>query len=145
MTFAYVVDSGVLAAAALRRDARHKSASRILSLIGTGRLGKCVFTDGVLAETLTLVRFSARGGVEASNAMYELLISSKNLELVRLSDGELKAAGELFKKYPGLSFVDAATAALMQGRGIKDLLSFDCGFDSIPGLARHEETDIRTR
>lgn len=143
MSFAYVVDSGVLAAAALKRDARHKGASRLLSLIGTGRLGKCFFTDGALAETLTLVRFSARGGVEVSNAMYELLTSSKNLELVRPSDGELRVAGEVFKKYPELSFVDATTVALMQGRGIRDLLSFDCGFDGIPGVTRHETAGPR--
>ena len=110
----FVVDSVVLAAAALKRDTHHKNASKIVAQISAGKLGKCIFTDYVMAETLTLIRFSERGGIEASNKAYELLLSSKNLELIRLSDGELRIAGEIFKKYPKLSFADSATVALMQ-------------------------------
>lgn len=135
----YAVDTVILAAAALRRDVRHKDASAIISAIVKGKAGKCLFTDYILAETLTLIRFHTRGGVDASNKMYELLLSSKNLEMARLSDGEIKVAGEIFKKYPRLSFVDSTTVALMFERGIKDLLSFDEGFDAIPGIVRHEE------
>jgi len=135
----FVIDSVVLAAAALRRDTRHRDAIKILSAIGAGRLGKCLFTDYVLAETLTLIRFSGRGGVEASNKAYELLLASRNLELVRLNDIELKTAGEIFKKYPRLSFTDSTTVALMYARGIKALISFDTGFDGVPGIERREE------
>jgi len=59
-----VLDSVVLAAAALKRDARHKEASKILSAIGLGKVGKCLITDFIIAEALTLVRFSRRGGAE---------------------------------------------------------------------------------
>jgi len=133
-----VIDSVVLAAAALRRDARHREASKIIAQISAGKLGKCVFTDYILLETLTLIRFSERGGVDASNKAYEVLTSSERLELIRLSDHELKVAGEIFKKYPKLSFADSATVALMQGRGTKELISFDQGFDGVPGIARRE-------
>jgi predicted nucleic acid-binding protein len=137
MTF--VLDSVVLAAAALKRDARHKEASKILSAIGSGKCGKCLITDFVIAEALTLVRFSRRGGAELSNEMYECLLSSPHLQLVRLTDAELKAAGEIFKKYPRLSFVDSTTVALMLVRGIKNLISFDSDFDGVPGIERHEK------
>jgi len=43
-----VIDSVVLAAAALRRDARHREASKIIAQISAGKLGKCVFTDYIL-------------------------------------------------------------------------------------------------
>jgi predicted nucleic acid-binding protein len=71
--------------------------------------------------------------------MYECLLSSPHLQLVRLTDTELKAAGEIFKKYPRLSFVDSTTVALMLVRGIKDLISFDSDFDGVPGIERHEK------
>lgn len=135
----FVVDSVVLAAAALKRDTHHKKASRILTKIGRGELGKCIFTDFIIAETLTLIRFSGRGGVEASSRAYEILLSSKNLGLTRLSDEELRMAGQIFKKYPAPSFVDATTVGLMQNREIKNLISFDTGFDAVPGVVRHEE------
>ncbi|MBI2185136.1 MAG: type II toxin-antitoxin system VapC family toxin [Thaumarchaeota archaeon] len=133
-----MVDTVILAAAALRRDARHEDASHIISAIASGKAGKCFFTDYTLGETLTLIRFHTRGGLEASNRMYELLLFSKNLQMVRLSDGELKIAGEIFRKYPRLSFVDSATVALMLERRIKDMLSFDNGFDTVPTIKRHE-------
>ncbi|MEW6222513.1 MAG: PIN domain-containing protein [Candidatus Hadarchaeota archaeon] len=135
----FAIDSVVLAAAALKRDARHRDASKILATMGVGKLGRCVFTDYVMAETLTLIRFSGRGGVEASNKVYEAMLSSPHLELVRVNDIELKIAGEIFKKYPNLSFVDSTTVALMQSRGIKDLISFDRGFDWVPSIVRREE------
>ena len=138
----YVIDTVVLAAATLKRDARHGDASKIIRRIESGKLGKCFLTDYILLETLTLVRFHERGGVEISNKLYDLLLSSKNLELTRLSEGELKVAGEIFKKYPRLSFVDASTVALMQERGIECLFSFDTGFDGVPGVRREEGTPV---
>ncbi|MCS4542398.1 MAG: PIN domain-containing protein [Euryarchaeota archaeon] len=108
----FAIDSVVLVAAALKRDARHRDASKILTAVGTGKIGRCIFTDYVMAETLTLIRFSGRGGVEASNKAYEFLLSSQNLELTRVSDVELKIAGEIFKKYPNLSFVDSTTSGV---------------------------------
>jgi predicted nucleic acid-binding protein len=135
----FIIDSVVLAAAALKRDSRHRDAAKILSAVAAGKLDRCVFTDYVMGETLTLIRFSGRGGAEASNKAYEFLLSSPRLELARLSDVELKVAGEIFKKYPGLSFVDSTTVALMHRRGIRNLISFDRGFDAVPGIERHEE------
>ena len=137
----YFIDSVVLAAAALKRDAMHKKASEILRrLIASG--SKACFSDFILAETLTLIRFSGRGGAEASNRAHEILTSTKTLELTRLTDRELELAAELFKKYPQLSFVDATTVALMYSRKIKRILSFDQDFDSVPGIERIEEIGL---
>jgi predicted nucleic acid-binding protein len=38
--------------------------------------------------------------------------------------------------YRGLSARDAIHAAVMKARGISRILSFDAGYDSLPGLVR---------
>ena len=49
---------------------------------------------------------------------------------------EIHAARNLVLSFPGLSARDALHAAVMQSAGINRILSYDTGFDDIPGIER---------
>jgi predicted nucleic acid-binding protein len=45
---------------------------------------------------------------------------------------------ELYVTYPGLSFADCFYIVVMENTGLTHLISFDQGFDRIPGIMRAE-------
>jgi predicted nucleic acid-binding protein len=45
---------------------------------------------------------------------------------------------ELWVEYPGLSFADCYHPALMERRRLPAIISFDRGFDRLPGIHRVE-------
>ena len=45
---------------------------------------------------------------------------------------------DLYTRYPGLSYADSLHAALMRDQGITEIVSFDRGFDRLPGITRIE-------
>ena len=51
---------------------------------------------------------------------------------------ELHEARDIVLSVPGVSARDALHAAMMQSAGITQILSYDHGFDSIPGIQRLE-------
>lgn len=55
------------------------------------------------------------------------------IELLQVDDETFARAWALFKRYStkGLSFTDCTTIALMRGKGIESLISFDRSFDGI--------------
>ena len=59
--------------------------------------------------------------------------------MVKIEQRHLSLAMELFKSYEKLSFTDCTTVALMLDLGIKEIYSFDKGFDSVPKIVRLEE------
>lgn len=57
-------------------------------------------------------------------------------EVFPLTLESVHAARNIVFGYPGISARDAVHIATMQSRKISDVLSFDDGFDRIPGLTR---------
>ena len=51
---------------------------------------------------------------------------------------EIHAAREIIRSAPGISARDALHAAVMRRNGISRILSYDTGFDAIPGIERLE-------
>ena len=54
----------------------------------------------------------------------------------RASRSDVERARRLLRTTPTLSARDAVHIALMQGRDIDRILTFDTGFDGIPGIVR---------
>jgi predicted nucleic acid-binding protein len=44
----------------------------------------------------------------------------------------------LYKQYTHLDFEDCISIATMENRGISEIVSYDRGFDKVPGIARQE-------
>jgi predicted nucleic acid-binding protein len=57
-------------------------------------------------------------------------------EIVAIESTTVERAKDLVLGYPALSARDAVHVAVMQERGISRLMSFDAGFDVVPGLTR---------
>lgn len=49
---------------------------------------------------------------------------------------DVERARRLLRTTPGLAARDAIHVAVMQGRDVERILSFDAGFDGIPGIVR---------
>lgn len=57
-------------------------------------------------------------------------------EVLPIESADVLAAQRLVERVPGLSARDAIHVAVMRRHGIDDVLTFDRGFDAIPGVRR---------
>ena len=134
-----LLDTNVLFATASARDAYHDRARELVRGIDHGTLPEAVITNYVVPETLNLTRETL--GPEAANGMLDRLIEGTHFEIVHAPQADFNAAQAVFRRYPGLSFVDATIAAYMQRDGIEYLYSFDDDFDTVDDLTRLETAD----
>ena len=95
-------------------------------------------TEGVLVETVQVL---------SSKKLYALpredirrhLVNVLTLRGVKLPKRRIYLeALELYVRYPHLSFVDALAAIHTGYSHLEAVLSFDQGFDRVPGVTRHE-------
>lgn len=136
-TAAGVIDSAVLIAAFLRRDARHADASPILYAADEGDIGPLLVTDYILAETLNFLQ--RKGTPDMAREVLRRLEASSGFRIERLPDSVYAAARhDVYPRYPTLSFVDACTVALMAHQRLTTLYSYDSGFDAVASLSRME-------
>lgn len=130
------IDTVTLFASFFVDEKHYAKAKKIVGAIADGEIKNVVFSDYILDELLTLAR--AKKGTAVSNEILEGLINSE-IEMVKIEQRHLTLAMELFKSYEKLSFTDCTTVALMLDLGIKEIYSFDQGFDSVTKIVRLEE------
>lgn len=128
------LDTTVLISAAFPRERRHKEGRAIVRAIEEGIAGRPVFTDYILDELVTFIR-RRKGPAESIEAL-DVMIYSPHLSLVKVEDRHFEAGLQLFRTYERLSLTDAVSVAVMRDLGIGIILSFDSGFDGIPGITR---------
>ena len=131
---AALLDTNVLFASASARDAYHDHAREIVHGIDHGDLPEAVVTNYVLAETLNLTR--EKRGPDAANQLLDRLIEGAHFEIVHAPKADCNAAQALFRRYGGLSLVDATIAAYIGREAIECLYSFGDDFDVIAGITR---------
>ena len=130
------IDTVTLFAGFFSDEKHHFKAKKIVEAIAEGSVGNVVYSDYILDELLTLAR--AKKNAAASNKILEEITNSE-IELIKVEQKHLALAFELFKSYERLSFTDCTTVAIMLDRGIKEIYSFDKGFDSVAKIVRLEE------
>lgn len=134
-----LLDTNVLFASASARDEYHSRAREIIRGVDHGTLPETVVTNYVVAETLNLTR--ERLGPETATDMLDRLIEGAHFEVTHAPQADFTAAQALFRRYSGLSFVDATLVAYMQRKDVDYLYSFDDGFDAVDGLTRLETAE----
>ncbi len=116
-------------------------ASACLELFQRLRQGReeATTSEAVIAE-IVYVLVSTRQPYRLARAEVRArLMPLLRLRGLRLQDrGALLRALEVFELYDDLDFEDVLTVAHMEASGIPELLSYDTGFDVIPGLRRIE-------
>lgn len=99
-------------------------------LLGEERL----VTDAeVLQETLH--RYVAIGRTDAIQPAFEVILGVVD-EVFPVGMAEVEEAKRIVLGGYGVSARDAVHAAVMRVRGVRRILSFDRGFDRLPGIAR---------
>lgn len=130
------IDTVTLFAGFFSDEKHYPKAKKIVEAIAERSIRNAVCSDYILDELLTLAR--VKKNAAASNEILEEIINSE-IELIKVEQKHLALAFEFFKSYEKLSFTDCTTVALMLDKGIKEIYSFDKGFDSIPKIIRLEE------
>ncbi|HZX34285.1 MAG TPA: PIN domain-containing protein [archaeon] len=127
------IDTVTLFSAFFADEKHHFKSKKIVNAIVSGKLKGVVFSDYVLDELLTLAR--VKKGARVSNEILENIVGSE-IEMLKVEQKHLIVAQEIFKKYYKLNFTDSTIVALMLDYGIRELYSFDKGFDSVPKIIR---------
>jgi len=111
----------------------HKGDARRLleDVIAAGE--RLVTSAEVLQEILH--RYVAIDRREAIQPAFDALVGVVD-EVLDIGRRDVERARELVLGTPGLSARDALHASVMQREGITRILSFDAGFDELPGITR---------
>jgi predicted nucleic acid-binding protein len=96
--------------------------------------GRKLVTDVEVYQEI-LHRYTAIRRTDAIQPAFDTLSELVD-EVFPLSLELVHAAQAIVLGYPGLSARDAVHIATMQSRSVKEVLSFDAGFDRVPGLTR---------
>jgi len=118
------VDTGILFAAAVRRDARHQRAHRLLESLAAGRP---FTTDHVLLETWLMVR--ARAGWAAAMRFLDSTRGTPlSVETTTLADLERAQAIAMVWRDQQFDLVDCTSFAVIERVGCHRAASFDADF-----------------
>ena len=126
------VDSNVPMYVAGRDHPLREPARRFLERARGGEVEICTSTE-VVQEIL--YRYAALNRLDLASAVYDLFVQLCPTVLpVTLADTD-RAKG-LVVSSPGLSVRDAVHAAVMLNHDIREVATFDAGFDGIRGIER---------
>ncbi|MBM4247719.1 MAG: type II toxin-antitoxin system VapC family toxin [Deltaproteobacteria bacterium] len=119
------------------RDHRLRDPSRrVLERIRAGDLDACTSTE-VLQEIL--YRYSALARLDLAREVYDLFVRICPVVLpVTLADTD--RARDLLVGGTGISARDAVHAGVMLNNDVTTIVTFDAGFDRIPGVKRLQLT-----
>lgn len=91
-------------------------------------------TDAEVLQEI-LHRYSAIGRPQDIDPVFESLLAVVDI-VYPIERTDVERARRLLHTTPRLSARDAVHVAVMQGRDIGRILSFDSGFDGLPGIVR---------
>ena len=131
-----ILDSGIFIATQYKDDFYSERAMSILKGFKEGKISEIYINNYVLLE---VVNFLLRKAFfDRANKAYEFLTKTDNIKLVyvdEVMDGRIK---ELFEKYKDLSLTDCSLIVLSENYKIKNLFSFDSGFDKVKNIIRKD-------
>lgn len=96
--------------------------------------GESMCTDAEVLQEI-LHRYTAIRRPEAIDPAFESVMGVVDV-VYPIERTDVERARRLLKTTPSLAARDALHLAVMQGRDIGRILSFDTGFDGIPGIVR---------
>lgn len=129
---AVLIDTGIFIALHVLDDQFHQKSKELIRDALTGKLGRIYTSDYVIDETITTLFARTRQHSIAVEAG-KYLIESQRLTILIVSEQVFAAAWSKFKSFEDkdLSFTDCTSLALMERHGVKQLMSFDRGFDGL--------------
>jgi predicted nucleic acid-binding protein len=129
-----VADSSYFVALADRKDRWHADALRVKRTVAQDFL----LSDLVVAESVTIV--GDREGGKPARTLYEYFVDG--CEVAYVEQALLREAMAVHLHFDGtVSVSDSVSVAVMSRRGIRDIVSFDRGFDRVRGIRRIHWTE----
>ncbi|NOZ88574.1 MAG: type II toxin-antitoxin system VapC family toxin [Crenarchaeota archaeon] len=121
---AVLVDTGVLLAALIPRERRHRWARRLLAGILEGRYGPAYVTDYIVDEALSYA--ASRLGRDAAEKLLSLLVRRRLLHIIPVTIDVFSEAVEVYEAHlPRLSFTDATTLVVARSYRIDLIATLD--------------------
>ena len=131
-----IIDSLVWIGAFSERDQYREASKAIFNLFRSGEIKKVYITDYILIETVNFLL--RKEGFDTALLIFNLLLKSKNIEIVYVDNLSLDDLYKTFNTYKNLSLTDCSIIALMKEKNIKYLFSFDSGFDKVKDIIRKD-------
>lgn len=96
--------------------------------------GERLVTDAEVLQEI-LHRYAAIARRDAIQPAFDALLNSVD-EVFAIEQRDVERAKNLLHGSPGLSARDAIHVALMERNRVSHILTFDAGFDQVPGIRR---------
>ena len=114
---------------------QHPNKTRAIQLVADLiRNGERLVTDIEVYQEI-LHRYTAIRRTDATDAAFRSLDAIAD-EVFTFGMPEIRAARTIIESVAGVSARDALHAAIMRSRRVNRILSFDKGFDAVPGIER---------
>lgn len=91
-------------------------------------------TTHVVEETVTYIR--KHDDSEKAYEVARLLLDAENISIESVSRQDLEMAAQILRKYKRLSLCDSLNVVLARKHGLKQIVSFDAGFDHVEKIER---------
>ncbi len=112
-----------------RREDARRSVSELV------RSGEPLVSSAEVVQEI-LHRYHALRRPEFVAPAIRILLKLTDEQVLPVHLADVLRAGELLVSLPGLSSRDAVHVAVMENHGLTTILSFDRGFDRVPGIHR---------
>lgn len=130
-----ILDTSFLIALNNAKDENHESAQSLKVRLKEKEFGQCYISDYIFDEFVTFLR--AKSFPENSiKEIGDALLADQSIKLLKIDIDTFLKSWEFFKKSSELSFTDCSTITLAKEFGIRNVASFDSGFDRFPHLKR---------
>ena len=121
-----ILDSSYIIAYSDERDKYHKEAIGLSKHLSSGDFGQIFISDYIFDEVVTY--FLARQGIEKAISVGEYLLKFE-IELLHSTSELFSSSWIFFKQRKNLSFTDCITIEIMKAYGIRNIATFDAGFN----------------
>jgi predicted nucleic acid-binding protein len=129
---AVLIDTGLFLALYDVDDAHHKRSKELIKDALTGKLGRIYTSDYIIDEALTILLVRTKQH-DIAVELGKYLLESPRITRLTVGSDVFLDAWEKFQclKDKYLSFTDCTSLALAEKYHIKQLMSFDRGFDGL--------------
>lgn len=126
------VDTGIFVALRNAEDRYHQRSMELMRAALQGSLGRMYTSEYIVDEAVTAALARTKSHSIAVDVGAYILESPRFIKLTVDQDA-FNSAWLKFKSLEdkGLSFTDCTSLALAEKHGIKQIMSFDCGFDGL--------------
>ena len=125
------LDSSILCAYANLDDVHHKTSVSLVKDTLSGKYGKCVITDYIMDETLTVLQ--RKSNKKTAIELGKFILDSEFL-IAEIDKQTFQKAWEIFQQDNNFSFTDCTILAFMWTFGINQIATFDKEFSKISNI-----------